>query len=52
MYIRGSDLLATIDDRAVIEKILRHLELPVELPTPAPARVAGWLPVVRYRDGT
>ena len=37
-------LLATIDDPAVIEKILRHLGLPVDLPAAAPARVTGWLP--------
>jgi hypothetical protein len=36
--------LATIEDRAVIEKILGHLELPVDAPTAA--RVAGWLPGV------
>lgn len=35
-------LLATIADRKVIEKILRHLELPVELPMPAPARQPKW----------
>jgi hypothetical protein len=37
-------LLATIEDRAVIEKILRHLQLPIDLPVAAPAWVAGWLP--------
>jgi hypothetical protein len=36
--------LATIDDRTVIEKILRHLRLPIDAPTAAPARVPGWLP--------
>jgi hypothetical protein len=36
-------LLATLDDPAVIERVLRHLELPVDVPTAAPARVAGWL---------
>jgi hypothetical protein len=36
--------LATIDDPAVIEKILRHLQLPVDRPAAAPARVMGWLP--------
>jgi putative transposase len=39
-------LIATIDDRDVIEKILRHLGLPVELPTAVPARVVDWLPGV------
>ncbi|MBI3784113.1 MAG: hypothetical protein HY270_12005 [Deltaproteobacteria bacterium] len=38
--------LATIETRAIVEKILRHLSLPVEAPQPAPARVAGWLPGV------
>jgi hypothetical protein len=37
-------LLATIPDRAVVEKILRHLGLPVDAPRPAPARVSGLLP--------
>lgn len=36
-------LLATIEDSAVVEKILRHLGLPVEAPTPAPARAPAWL---------
>ena len=39
-------LIATITDQAVIEKILRHLGLPTDAPTPTPARVAGWLPGV------
>jgi hypothetical protein len=45
---RGGRLrfLATIEDRAVIEKILGHLDLPVDAPTAAPARAAGWLPGV------
>ncbi len=30
--------LATIGERAVIEKILRHLGLPTEVPMAAPAR--------------
>ena len=36
-------LLATIADRAVIRKILGHLGLPAELPSPAPARRPQWL---------
>jgi hypothetical protein len=36
-------LLATIDDPAVIEKILRHLDLPVEARMPVPARTPTWL---------
>ena len=36
--------IATIEDRTVIEKILRHLELPIDPPAPAPARVPAWLP--------
>ena len=36
-------LLATIDDREVIEKILRHLGLPVDPPLPTPARDPPWL---------
>lgn len=39
-------LLATIDDRVVIEKILRHLDLPVDAPRAAPARGTGSLPGV------
>jgi hypothetical protein len=31
-------LVATIEQRAVIERILRHLRLPSELPSPWPAR--------------
>jgi hypothetical protein len=38
--------LATIEGRAVIEKILGHLDLPVDAPTAALARVAEWLPGV------
>ena len=34
-------LLATIEERAVVEKILRHLGLPVD--TPVPARAPTWL---------
>jgi len=36
-------LLATIEDRAVVEKILTHLGLPVDLPQPAAARTPEWL---------
>jgi len=36
--------IATIEDRAVIEKILRHLGLPIVPPAPAPARLPVWLP--------
>ncbi|MCK6555030.1 hypothetical protein L6Q96_10695 [Candidatus Binatia bacterium] len=39
-------LIATITDHAVIKKILGHLGLPTEAPTPVPAKVAGWLPGV------
>ena len=31
-------LVATIDQRAVIDRILRHLGLPTDLPVPRPAR--------------
>ena len=37
-------LVATIAQRGVIEKILAHLGLPVELPSLAPARSPAWLP--------
>jgi hypothetical protein len=40
-------LLATIEDRAVVEKILTHLGLPVDLPRPSAARTPAWLPGVR-----
>jgi len=36
--------LAAIEDRTLIEKILRHLELPIDPPVPAPARWVPWLP--------
>jgi hypothetical protein len=36
--------VATIEERAVIEKILRHLQLPIAPPAPAPARRVAWLP--------
>jgi len=49
-------LIATINDRAVIKKILGtsagglrsagHLGLPTDAPAPMPAQVAGWLPGV------
>jgi len=56
-------LLATITDtpargfrragRPAIEKILRHLGLPADLPNPAPARAPPWLPGVpdQFDDG-
>jgi hypothetical protein len=31
-------LIALIEDAAVIERILRHLQLPTEVPTPRPGR--------------
>jgi hypothetical protein len=31
-------LVATIDQRAVVDRILRHLGLPTDLPVPRPAR--------------
>ncbi len=34
-------LLATINDPAVIKKILGHVGLPTEAPTPIPAQLAG-----------
>jgi hypothetical protein len=37
-------LVATIEQPGVIEKILTHLGLPAELPSPAPATSPGWLP--------
>jgi hypothetical protein len=40
-------LLATIEDRAVVEQILTHLGLPVDLPQPSGARTPAWLPGVR-----
>ncbi len=36
--------VATIEHRAVINKILRHLGLPIEPPEPAPACHPAWLP--------
>ena len=36
--------LETIEPRAVIEKILTHLGLPIEAPAAAPARAEAWLP--------
>jgi len=38
-------LLATIEDRAVVEKILTHLGLPADLPQPSTARTPAWIPV-------
>ena len=40
-------LLATIEDRAVVETILTHLGLPADPPCPSPARTPEWLPGVR-----
>jgi hypothetical protein len=37
-------LIATIANRTVIDKILRHLGLPTETPEPAPPRPPPWLP--------
>jgi hypothetical protein len=36
--------LATIEERAVVEKILAHLGLPIEVPAAVPARAEAWLP--------
>jgi hypothetical protein len=40
-------LLATIEERAVVEKILTHLGLAADPPCPSPARTPAWLPGVR-----
>ena len=40
-------LAILIEDRAVMEKILRHLHLPIDPPAPTPARVSGCLPGFR-----
>jgi len=37
-------LIATITDSSVIDKILTHLGLPAEPPTPMPAKLSEWLP--------
>lgn len=37
-------LIATITDSSVIDKILTHLGLPSEPPTPTPAKLSEWLP--------
>jgi hypothetical protein len=37
-------LVATIADRRVIQRILAHLGLPVDPPSPVPARSTQWLP--------
>ena len=42
-------LLATIEERAVVEQILTHRGLPVDLPQPSPARTPAWLQGVRDR---
>jgi hypothetical protein len=42
-------LLATIEDRAVVEKILTHLGLSVDLPQRSAACTPAWLPGVRNR---
>jgi hypothetical protein len=34
-------VLALLSDPAVVRKILLHLELPADLPTPAPAVIAS-----------
>jgi len=44
-------LLATIEERAVVEKILTHLGLPADLPQPSAARTPAWLPGVRAAAG-
>ena len=36
-------LIATITDHVVIKRILGHLGLPTDAPTPSPAQVGGWL---------
>ncbi len=40
-------LLATIEERAVVEKILTHLGLSAAPPCPSPARTPAWRPGVR-----
>jgi hypothetical protein len=37
-FPHGFRLIALIDEASVIERILRHLHLPTEVPTPRPGR--------------
>ena len=40
-------LVSTLDHPPVVEKILKHLGLPVQPPSPSAARTPAWLPGVR-----
>jgi hypothetical protein len=40
-------LLATIEERAVVEQSLTHLGLPADPPQPSAARTSAWIPGVR-----
>jgi hypothetical protein len=45
-------LIALIEEAAVIERILRHLHLPTEVPTPRPARAPPLVvPAAFEQDG-
>ena len=42
--MRAARVAGGVEERAVIEKILGHLKLPVAPPTAASARQLAWLP--------
>jgi len=45
-------LIALIDEASVIERILRHLHLPTEVPTPRPGRAPPRLETCSFNQDT
>jgi hypothetical protein len=45
-------LIALIEEAAVIERILRHLHLPIEVPTPRPGRAPPLLETCSFNQDT
>jgi hypothetical protein len=43
-------LIALIDEASVIERILRHLRLPTEVPTPRPGRAPPLLAPCAFEE--
>ena len=52
MFSETLRLIALIDEASVIERILRHLHLPTEVPTPRPGRAPSLLETCSFNQDT